>query len=129
MAGGRLTPVGAFAKWVLVPLALGVGGFFLLGPRMGKILPSFSRQAPAITATPVAETDAKASYAAPDVDVRSAPSMQPPDVEISAKKPRRRHRQHPVDAVDDNSREPVDAYSPPSQGGRPHHTIDTGDGI
>jgi hypothetical protein len=128
MAGAKLTPVGVVAKWVLVPLALGVGGFFLLGPRMGKILPSFSRHAPAITATPVAETDAKPSYAAPDVDVRSAPSLQPPEVEISARR-HRKHRQHPVDPIVDNTREPVDAYSPPSQGAKPHHSIGTGDGI
>lgn len=117
-----------FAKWVLVPAALAVSGFFLLGPRMGKILPSFSRHS-AVTATPVADTDGKPSYAAPDVEVQTARSLQPPDVEISAQqKIHHRHRQHPV-VVDENAREPVDAYAPPSQGSKPHRTIGTGDGI
>jgi hypothetical protein len=31
--------------------------------------------------------------------------------------------------VDENAREPVDAYAPPSQSSKPHRTIGTGDGI
>ncbi|MEZ0326413.1 MAG: hypothetical protein ACAH95_10945 [Fimbriimonas sp.] len=33
---GRLTPLGVFIKWVLIPVALAAIGYFVIGPNIGK---------------------------------------------------------------------------------------------
>ena len=33
---GRLTPLGLFVKWVLIPLLIACLGYFLLGPSIGS---------------------------------------------------------------------------------------------
>ena len=33
----KLTPLGIISKWVVIPIVLGVAGFYLIGPRIGEV--------------------------------------------------------------------------------------------
>lgn len=112
MAARALTPLGVAAKWLVVPVALGAIGYFLLGPRLGGVV------------TPSAKTPAKAEkpgFSAPDVDVDSSPASRyanaSPEVEVSARERRsrkRRRRSNPVVVEDrDTGREPAENYAAP----------------
>ena len=97
MAGRALTPAGVILKWILIPAALLAIGFFLIGSKIGNVLPGIGGGSP-VTATPVAEGSAAQKYNAPDVDVQSDRKLSAPEVEVSSRKKssRRRPRSHPT---------------------------------
>ncbi len=73
---GRLTPLGVFLKWILIPGALAAVGYFVLGPRIGKgifervKLPSNVRS----MLNPADEKEAKPKQ--PSVEVSVKPSAK-----------------------------------------------------
>ena len=115
MPGRALTPAGKIFKWVLVPIAMIAIGFFLVGAKIGRILPGLGTKATEPSSSSVAE-NGNASYSAPDVQVDSARGTVPPEVEVTSRvKPKhRRHREHGVPTVDTNAREPVEDYVAPA---------------
>ena len=106
--------MGMIAKWVVVPLLLLVVGFYLLGPRFGRLMPSFAG-GPAIEVTPVTAGSSKQAFAKPDVSVKSRKKLDPPDIQITAqRRAHRRPRAHAVERDTDKGREPVENYVVPS---------------
>jgi hypothetical protein len=121
MAERALTPAGVIVKWILIPAALLIGGFYIIGPRIGATAPLPGKNGD-VKVTPVADADsASQSFAQPDVDVQTRPKIEPPDVQITARQRphHRKPRVHPVVDEDPNAREPVDSYVPPSKAIRP----------
>ncbi len=41
----ELTPLGKFVKWILVPVSLGAIGFYILGPKVGPVAESATKDA------------------------------------------------------------------------------------
>src|SRR5690349_1717746 len=114
MPGRTLTPIGIFAKWVVVPILLVVVGFYFLGPRMGHLMPSMGGGS-AIEVTPVTAGSSKQAFAKPDVTVHSKKKLDPPDVSITAqKRAHRKPRSHSVERDTDKGREPVENYVAPA---------------
>jgi hypothetical protein len=106
--------MGMIAKWVVVPVLLLVVGFYLLGPRLGRLMPSFYGGS-AVEVTPVTAGSSKQAFASPDVTVKSRKKLNPPDVQISAqKRSHRKSRVHAVERDTDKGREPVENYVAPS---------------
>lgn len=113
MARRTLTPMGMFVKWVVVPSVLAVIGFFVLGPRMGRLMPSMAPGAEPDESGLAAKTN---SFAAPDVDVDRLPASRygdAPEVEVTAKQKRshRRRRANPVMPEEDTGKQPAADYA------------------
>ena len=117
MAGRTLTPFGMFAKWVLLPCALAVIGFYVLGPRMGRLMPSMS---PGAEADEGALGEKRNAFAAPDIAVDRSPASrygEGPEVEVSAKQKRtsrRKKRANPVVVEEDTGKQPASDYAAPN---------------
>jgi hypothetical protein len=106
VAGRALTPVGVIIKWILIPVALVAIGFFVIGARIGKVLPGIGGGNP-VTVTPVADAKGSPGYSSPDVQVDSSRTMAPPEVVVTstAKPKHRRHRSHPLPGTDSGSQD------------------------
>ena len=110
MAGRALTPAGVILKWIFIPALLVVTGYFLIGARIGKVIPGLGGGGE-VHATPVAQSSAAQNYAAPDIDVSSHQKLEAPDVSISArKKSRHRKPRHTADS-DSHTKEPASDYA------------------
>jgi hypothetical protein len=114
MAGRTLTPFGMFAKWVLLPAALAAAGFYLLGPRMGSLMPSMSSGAQADDGALGAKAN---TFTAPEIALDRAPASRygdGPEVEVTAKQKRashRRKRANPVVVEEDTGKQPASDYA------------------
>jgi len=105
--------MGVILKWILIPVVLVACGYFLIGAKIGRVLPGVGG-GKAVEVTPVADNNA-GSYGAPDVDVQRAQKFASPDISVSAQKPsRRRQRQHPVPTADTTEMPKDDSFSPRS---------------
>ena len=60
-----------FCKWLLVPIILGLAGFFIIGPRIPGTMPTVDPQLtdPDTAAAPIEPTAKAAKFAEPKVDV------------------------------------------------------------
>jgi hypothetical protein len=99
MAVRSLTPLGHILKWLLVPGALAVAGYYLLGPRMDRLMPGAQPgvNLPAATAPEVKVKEPPV----PEVEVTAKPSGRGRPVSFGDEPPRerprkRRERQNPV---------------------------------
>ena len=93
MAAGRaLTPLGVILKWILIPATFAAIGFFLIGAKIGNVLPGFGG-----SAQPSAVAGKSApSYVAPDVDVKSDQKHEAPDVQVTSERRSKRDRKSVV---------------------------------
>jgi hypothetical protein len=97
MAGRALTPMGVIVKWILIPAGMIAIGFFLIGAKVGNIIPGIGGAMPPQD-QPESVADRKATgYSAPDVDVVRDRKMDPPEVQVtSRRKSLRRRKSHPL---------------------------------
>lgn len=94
MAARKLTPVGQIAKWIVLPAALAAAGYFLLGPRVGTVLPgTTARKTQAPLPSPEVEVEQQRTIDPPEVSVDSAPISQ---VQSSERRSRRKKRRNAV---------------------------------
>ena len=119
MPGRALTPAGIILKWIVVPVALIACGFFLIGARIGRVLPGVGG-----TSTPSTDSVSASktpNYSAPDVSVDSDRSNEAPEVVVTSRpKPkRRRHRDHPVPTDDSSVKENPNDYALPTDSTHP----------
>lgn len=98
---GRLTPLGVFVKWILVPLVVGFLGFRFAGPRIGNGLFGRIKEhlPPQIANIPVPD-EAGQGEAATNGETAAAAKTTPrrtsePSVEVSVQKPQTRKRTRP----------------------------------
>lgn len=128
---GRLTPLGVFLKWVLVPVSLGAIGYFLVGPRVdGKMAKEFKDKMNQVTGNKPASTPEEgepseeepeeeqpsSKYAPPEVDVTvTALSSRP----TTTKKKRRKRRTPPSESTSEPSVAPPSASGGTTDPGTP----------
>jgi hypothetical protein len=129
---GRLTPLGFFLKWIVVPVSLGAIGYFLVGPRVEipKELESKVREVtgqggkpPTLQATNEDEPESnkpEKTFAAPEVDVTVTALNKPT-------KPKRKKRRRRPTVTTPSQSEPS-APEPPANGGG-GEPPPTGDGV
>ncbi len=105
--------MGVLLKWILIPAALVACGYFLIGAKIGRIIPGIGG-GKAVEVTPVADNK-PSSFGAPDVDVQRAQSFASPDISVSAHRSyKRRQRQHPVPTADTMEMPKADNFTPAS---------------
>lgn len=101
----RLSPLGIFVKWLLVPASLAALGYFIIGPRVGDqvLSPDAKKKIQEVTGqprpAPAGELNISNDEVLPDED-KPAKNYTAPDVEVTVnpignterEKPRRRRR-------------------------------------
>ena len=121
---GRLTPLGVFLKWVLVPVSLGAIGYFLVGPRVdGKVAKEFKDKMNQVTGGKPAEAPAEGESSEEEPEEEQPSSkFAPPEVDVTVtalntrptttRKKRRKRRTPPKETTSEPSVAP-----PPAGGG------------
>lgn len=122
LMAGRLTPLGVFLKWIVVPASLGAIGYFLVGPRVDTdVAKKIQKKVGEVTGQKPTTADPEPSdepeeqptskFAPPEVDVTvTALNTRP----TTTKKKRRKRRKPPTESTAPS--EPSVA-PPPSDGG------------
>ncbi len=112
-----------FAKWIVVPAALGVAGFYMLGPRLGdevfKRKPEVSAPDESPVPTDPTATPEKTDFPKPNVDINAGP-MTSSTEEPKPKHRRRRRRPaaRPSPSAAPDASPPADS-PPPAQDSPP----------
>lgn len=128
---GRLTPLGVFLKWVVVPVSLGAVGYFLIGPRVdSKVAKEITDKVSEVTGNAMGDGDPAEGEAAPEESPSS--KFAPPEVDVTVtalnSRPtttRRRRRRAPSTPQTSTPSQPVVA-PPPSSGGETTAPADPG---
>lgn len=119
---GRLTPLGVFLKWVVVPISLGAVGYFLVGPRVdSKVAKEITDKVNEVTGN-VPKTDEPEE--GEESDEQPTSKFAPPEVDVTVTalntRPtttrRQRRRRATPTPTPSAPAEPVVA-PPPSSGG------------
>lgn len=111
----RLTPLGMVLKWLIAPVAVGVIGYYLVGPRVqSKVTPELLKSiTPGIEAKPEAtEPDPKTvqrSFSEPEVDVTVTALNRRDD------RPKRRRRARSKPKVDQPAPAPNPVEATPAE--------------
>lgn len=126
LMAGRLTPLGVFLKWIVVPASLGAIGYFLVGPRVDSdVAKKIQKKVGEVTGQKPATTDPESGsgegasdeqpsskFAAPEVDVTVTALNTRPTT--TTRKKRKKRRKPPTESTAPS--EPSVA-PPPSDGG------------
>lgn len=124
---GRLTPLGVFLKWVVVPVSLGAAGYFLVGPRVdGKMAKEITDKMNEVTGNVPTTDESGEPPEGAEPDEQPTSRFTPPEVDVTVTalntrptntRRQRRRRAAPVSQPAAPA-EPVVA-PPPSSGGEP----------
>jgi hypothetical protein len=113
----RLSPLGLFMKWFVLPLALAVCGYFFIGPHIPGAGAGSERQAPTTVTTEPTESVASVAKSEPEVDV--SVKKQEPVRQRRHRRAKKAVEEQPVDemaAPDGNS---TSGDTPPDMGDKP----------
>lgn len=125
LMAGRLTPLGVFLKWIVVPASLGAIGYFLVGPRVDSdVAKKLQKKVGEVTGQKSSTDDPESSseedkpeeqptskYAAPEVDVTVTALNSRP----TTTKKKRKKRRKPT--TESSAPSEPSVAPPPSDGG------------
>lgn len=118
----KLTPAGAIGKWIVVPVALLLIGYFLLGPKVGRLgIPALNRlqtvgEPPNADPQPQQATGATQHALGPEVEI-TVHKTHAKSGEVATHAASAHHRRHKVAAKQES--QPASTVSKPPVGGPP----------
>lgn len=79
-----MTPAGVILKWILIPVICAAFGFYVIGAKIGRFIPSMGSKA--VEVTPVTDSTTLTSNAG-----TSTQRFTAPDVQVTSRRKPRRH--------------------------------------